>query len=133
MKVRLKMEGRMRGEGWRDGVHFDSFWMGILREEWLAGQGCTMKDIFTGELVRLSAFDLRKLAKAYTNWTRDSELQRLFDAGAFSLHSQRPAMDFFEKLVKEENPANHFFSIRSWTITAAWRHQFGCHQRVGFA
>jgi RimJ/RimL family protein N-acetyltransferase len=38
-KCGFKMEGRMRGEGWRDGVHYDSFWMGILREEWLAQQG----------------------------------------------------------------------------------------------
>ena len=33
-----------------------------------------MKDIFKGELVRLSAFDPEELAKAYTDWTRDSEL-----------------------------------------------------------
>ena len=40
-----------------------------------------MKDIFKGELVRLSAFDPDEMAKAYTNWTRDSELTRLFDGG----------------------------------------------------
>ncbi len=34
-KVGFKLEGRMRGEGLRDGVRFDSLWMGILREEWL--------------------------------------------------------------------------------------------------
>ena len=34
-KVGFKMEGRMRGEGLRDGVRFDSLWMGILREEWM--------------------------------------------------------------------------------------------------
>ena len=37
-KVGFKFEGRMRGEGLRDGVRFDSLWMGILREEWLAQQ-----------------------------------------------------------------------------------------------
>jgi RimJ/RimL family protein N-acetyltransferase len=37
-KVGFVMEGRMRGEGWRDGVHFDGLWMGILREDWLALQ-----------------------------------------------------------------------------------------------
>ena len=37
-KVGFKMEGRMRGEGLRDGVRFDSLWMGILREDWLAAQ-----------------------------------------------------------------------------------------------
>jgi RimJ/RimL family protein N-acetyltransferase len=38
-KVGFKLEGRTRGEGLRDGVRFDSLWMGILREEWLALQG----------------------------------------------------------------------------------------------
>jgi RimJ/RimL family protein N-acetyltransferase len=35
-KVGFKLEGCMRGEGLRDGVRYDSLWMGILREEWLA-------------------------------------------------------------------------------------------------
>jgi RimJ/RimL family protein N-acetyltransferase len=34
-KVGFQYEGRMRGEGLRDGVRFDSLWMGILREEWM--------------------------------------------------------------------------------------------------
>jgi RimJ/RimL family protein N-acetyltransferase len=38
-KCGFVMEGRMRGEGWRDGVHYDSLWMGILREEWFAQTG----------------------------------------------------------------------------------------------
>jgi len=37
-KIGFKMEGRTRGDGLRDGVRFDSLWMGILREEWLAAQ-----------------------------------------------------------------------------------------------
>jgi RimJ/RimL family protein N-acetyltransferase len=71
-----------------------------------------MKDIFTGELVRLSAFDPEEIAKAYVNWTRDSELQRLFGSEASALRSAKSETKFFEKMVKEENPANHFFSIR---------------------
>ena len=35
-KVGFQLEGRSRGEGLRDGVRFDTLWMGILREEWLA-------------------------------------------------------------------------------------------------
>ncbi len=35
-KVGFKLEGRMRGEGWRDGTHYDGLYMGILREEALA-------------------------------------------------------------------------------------------------
>ena len=38
-KVGFQLEGRMRGEGLRDGVRFDGLYMGILREEWLALQG----------------------------------------------------------------------------------------------
>lgn len=37
-KVGFKLEGRTRGDGLRDGVRFDSLWMGILREDWLAAQ-----------------------------------------------------------------------------------------------
>jgi RimJ/RimL family protein N-acetyltransferase len=71
-----------------------------------------MNDIFKGGLVRLSAFDPEQLAKAYTAWTRDSELTRLVDAGASALHSTKAGTDFFEKMVKEDASANHFFSIR---------------------
>lgn len=34
-KVGFQLEGRVRGEGMRDGVRYDSLYMGILREEWL--------------------------------------------------------------------------------------------------
>jgi RimJ/RimL family protein N-acetyltransferase len=34
----FKLEGRVRGEGLRDGIHYDGLYMGILREEWLALQ-----------------------------------------------------------------------------------------------
>jgi RimJ/RimL family protein N-acetyltransferase len=71
-----------------------------------------MKDIFKGELVRLSAFDHEELGKAYAAWGRDSELQRLFNSGASTLNSAKASMDFFEKMLKEDPPANHFFSIR---------------------
>ncbi len=35
-KVGFKLEGRTRQDGLRDGVRYDSLWMGILREEWFA-------------------------------------------------------------------------------------------------
>jgi RimJ/RimL family protein N-acetyltransferase len=71
-----------------------------------------MKDVFKGELVRLSAIDHEELGKAYSIWRRDSELQRLFDTGASVLHSAKAGADFFEKMTKEDSPAFHFFSIR---------------------
>ena len=71
-----------------------------------------MKDIFKGELVRLSAFDHAELGKAYAAWTRDSELQRLFNSGASVLLSSKATVDFFEKEIKVDSPAYHAFSIR---------------------
>ena len=71
-----------------------------------------MKDIFKGELVRLSAFDHEELGKAYAGWGRDSELQRLFNSGASVLHSAKASADFFEKMLKEDSPAGYFFGIR---------------------
>lgn len=40
-KVGFKLEGRMRGNGLRDGVRYDSLWMGILREDWTIKNGYT--------------------------------------------------------------------------------------------
>ena len=37
-KVGFKLEGRTRGDGMRDGVRYDSLWMGILREDWIEAQ-----------------------------------------------------------------------------------------------
>jgi RimJ/RimL family protein N-acetyltransferase len=37
-KVGFKMEGRQRGEGIRDGQRYDGFYMGILRDEWMAAR-----------------------------------------------------------------------------------------------
>jgi RimJ/RimL family protein N-acetyltransferase len=71
-----------------------------------------MKDIFKGELVRLSAFDHEELGKAYAGWTRDSEFHRLLDTDATVLYSAKAGVNFFEKMIKEESPAHHFFSIR---------------------
>ncbi len=72
-----------------------------------------MKDLFTGELVRLSAFDHEEIGKAYTNWNRDTELQRLFNSGASNVYSTKVSTNFFEKMIKDDSPQHHFFSIRA--------------------
>jgi RimJ/RimL family protein N-acetyltransferase len=72
-----------------------------------------MKDIFTGEIVRLSAFDHEEIGKAYANWNRDSEFKRLLDGGSATLYSAKATVDFFEKMLKETSPAHHYFSIRA--------------------
>ncbi|MBI5354655.1 MAG: GNAT family N-acetyltransferase [Chloroflexi bacterium] len=71
-----------------------------------------MKDILKGQLVRLSAVDPEELGKAYANWKRDSELNRLFDTSASGLHSAKASSAFFEKMVKDESPEEYYFSIR---------------------
>ena len=38
LKVGFVLEGRERGAFFRDGVRYDGLLMGLLREEWLAGQ-----------------------------------------------------------------------------------------------
>ncbi len=76
-----------------------------------------MKDIFKGQLVRLSAMDHEEFGKAYATWNRDSELMRLMDSGASVLHSVKAGKDFFEKMVEKNSPEHHFFSIRGLSIT----------------
>jgi len=72
-----------------------------------------MKDILTGELVKLCAVDSEELSKAYAAWTRDSELVRLFDSRSARLHSAKGIREFIEKMLAEESPANHYFTIRA--------------------
>ncbi|MBI3161177.1 MAG: GNAT family N-acetyltransferase [Chloroflexi bacterium] len=72
-----------------------------------------MKDIFKGELVRLSAVDPDELGKAYSVWTRDSELTRLMDASAMRLASAKTASSFFEKQLGDVTPMQYYFTIRA--------------------
>ncbi len=72
-----------------------------------------MKDLLTGELVRLSAVDHEELGRAYSNWNRDAELKRLLDYEAARLHSAKASTGFFEKMIKEDSPTHHYFAIRA--------------------
>ncbi|GAB4541887.1 MAG: GNAT family protein [Anaerolineales bacterium] len=72
-----------------------------------------MKEIYTGSLVRLSAFDPEEMGKAYAEWNRDSEFKRLLDSDAARLHSAKSGADFFQKMLDEATAANHFFAIRT--------------------
>ncbi len=72
-----------------------------------------MKDLFKGNLVRLSAMDYEEVGKALSGKGRDSELMRLMDTGPTRLHSAKAATKFFEKMLGEDSPAHHFFCIRS--------------------
>lgn len=72
-----------------------------------------MKDIYKGELVRLSAVDPSELGKAYSVWNQDSELTRLLDARMVSLRSTKAISDYFEKEAKEASPVAFPFTIRA--------------------
>ena len=72
-----------------------------------------MKDIFKGDLVRLSAMDSEEIGKALSVQARDSELMRLMDTGPIRLHSAKAAAKFFEKIMEENSPTDYFFSIRA--------------------
>ena len=47
-----------------------------------------MKDIYKGELVRLSALDMDEMGRAFSIWSRDTEFRRLLDSGAAHVSSQ---------------------------------------------
>ena len=70
-----------------------------------------MKDIYTGELVRLSAMDADEISKAYSRWSRDSEYRRLLDSGAARIFSQKASKKWLEKDMDEQSVNQHWFSI----------------------
>ena len=72
-----------------------------------------MNDIFTGKLVRLSAFDPEEMSKALPRWVRNSEYFRLLSSSIGPLQSQKAAANWMEKEVMEFSPASYFFSIRT--------------------
>ncbi|MEO8357301.1 MAG: GNAT family protein [Chloroflexota bacterium] len=72
-----------------------------------------MKDIFTGKLVRLSAFDPDEMSKAFPRWYLNSEYVRLLNSSARVMQSPKAALKWMEEEVGEMSPASYFFSIRT--------------------
>jgi RimJ/RimL family protein N-acetyltransferase len=72
-----------------------------------------MNDIFTGTLVRLSAFDPDEMSKALPRWWRNSEYSRLLSSSLGPMQSPKAAANWMEKEVMEISPASYFFSIRT--------------------
>src|SRR6266542_239694 len=73
----------------------------------------TMKDVLTGKLVRLAAFDPEEMSKALIRWNLNSEYQRLGDASPYHIQSAKSIAKWFEEAVGEMSPAKYFFSIRT--------------------
>jgi RimJ/RimL family protein N-acetyltransferase len=72
-----------------------------------------MNDIFTGNFVRLSAFDPEEMSKAFARWHLNSEYQRLLNASPHRMQSAKSNLKWMEEKVGEMSPANYFFSIRT--------------------
>ena len=72
-----------------------------------------MKDVFTGKLVRLSAFDPEEMSKAFTRWNLNSEYARLLNSAAHRMQSAKAAARWMEKEAEEISPAGYYFSIRT--------------------
>ena len=72
-----------------------------------------MNDIFTGKLVRLSAFDPEELSKALPRWHRNSEYSRLLSSSLGPLQSPKAVTNWMEKEAMELSPASYFFGIRT--------------------
>jgi len=72
-----------------------------------------MNDIFTGELVRLSAMDVDEVSKAFSRWSRDSEFRRLLDSGVARTYSQKDVKKWLKKELEEGSIDMHWFSIRT--------------------
>jgi RimJ/RimL family protein N-acetyltransferase len=72
-----------------------------------------MKDIFTGKLVRLSAFDPEKMSKAFPRWHQNSEYVRLLNSSARPMQSSKAELKWMEKEAEELSPAGYYFSIRT--------------------
>jgi RimJ/RimL family protein N-acetyltransferase len=71
-----------------------------------------MKNILTGELVRLSALDAEEAGKNFARWGRDSEFQRLLNSNVARMASAKNAQTWLEKELDEQTINQHWFSIR---------------------
>jgi RimJ/RimL family protein N-acetyltransferase len=72
-----------------------------------------MKDIFTGKLVRLSAFDPEEMSEASTRWNLNAAYGRLLNSSAHRMRSEKNTARWMEKEAEELSPARYYFSIHT--------------------
>jgi RimJ/RimL family protein N-acetyltransferase len=72
-----------------------------------------MKDIFTGNLVRLSAFDPLEMSKVFPRWNSNSEYFRLLNSSARPMQSSKAALKWMEEEVSELSLEGYYFGIRT--------------------
>lgn len=72
-----------------------------------------MNEVFSGQLVRLSAFDPEEMSKAWSRWNRNSEYFRLLNSSGQAIQSPKATLKWMEEEVAELSPASYFFGIRT--------------------
>ncbi len=72
-----------------------------------------MKDIYRGSLIRLSSAQPDVMAKAFSQWDRDSELHRLADTDPSQLWSEKKYKNFFEKELEKDSARAYRFVIHT--------------------
>jgi RimJ/RimL family protein N-acetyltransferase len=72
-----------------------------------------MKDIFRGELVRLTAESSETVAKSRVRWGRDSEFMRLVESDPAQLWSEKKYKEWTEKQSEKDDGNFFLFSIRT--------------------
>jgi RimJ/RimL family protein N-acetyltransferase len=72
-----------------------------------------MKDLFRGELVRLTNEEPEAFAKTSIRWQRDTEYTRLVDSDPAFLYSEKQMKDWAEKRFENSKPERHQFTVRT--------------------
>ncbi len=72
-----------------------------------------MKDLFRGELVRLTVEDPDVYAKSEVRWQRDSEFVRMADSDPILLSSEKKIKEWSEKRFENSKPERHQFTVRT--------------------
>ena len=73
-----------------------------------------MRDLFRGELVRITAEEPEARAKSEVRWQRDTEFHRLADGDAAQITSEKKIKEWFEKQAEQGfKPERYPFSVRT--------------------
>jgi len=72
-----------------------------------------MRNLFRGELVRLTSEEPDAFAKVEVRWQRDTEFHRLADSDPAEMSSEKKIKERFEKRNEEVKPERYPFFIRT--------------------
>jgi len=73
----------------------------------------THHNLLEGDLVRLVAIDTETFATRFSQWSRDSEYDRLLNSGIAYPYSARGTKAFIDRQVEKESPDNFWFAIQA--------------------